>query len=903
MNTDNLLHQPSNASLSNDSQPSQSVFGQHSQGDDKSGVKFKRNQGDFSRNKSKLFLGGLVLSLFMVAGGVAYHLSQQAGIGEIRQQASVGTEGWIAFSAKTATGTTQIFSMKEDNGDFRVLSSEINGESAKHVSFSPDGSKVVYTSNKSGSWNIFMMDADGGNEEQLTTDGSAFYPSFSEDGDKVVYVFESSIGPVKTSQIRVKNIGGSITPLTDWIQASVNNPLLVLGGSKLIFSSSHVGGVFQIFSRDIGVENSGINQLTTTGGKHPSMLDNHTVLFISSSDGVDQIFSIGVDGENFTQLTFDTTSHYAYPVVSPDGTHIAYVAWDVGEVLPTVVPTALPTVVPTTIPTTAPTSAPTLPNEILGPITVNGNEWYLGVAGQNCDDVCGAKSKVCSASSQWNDNGDVMSQFVGSCGSCFSYSSWAPFYHEANTCCYSRLPGNTLTCGSSNQDHRRLCMCESVPPTAIPTAMPTLTPVPHPTSLPTTAPVPTDPPWCITRGQECYNGSGEGTCCSGLYCSYDTDNCECIDPDDCPGFVMGVNTSDYQIVIENLSTGEAWEFSQPHLWQSEYVDSDMTMLSPNAWVVPSEIEDNPTPIPSEGPEDPACQTNNDCPELQACNLDGECVSLACSGALDCDDSNECTDDICLNPGQYNASCSNPNKTNDVPCSGGTCSEGVCITLGEQPIDEGGDLNLTLEISFENIPYCEGEICHHPSIDHPLFNGERVVEAEVSLLHATAGSVKQKELFHYDENSKKFVNTTPMIFENISAGPYIIFVKGSMHTATKFCYSGENAANPCTFADLVNANNDYPGVTAGFISLSPGDISLDLSAKPIVVGDLPISGEAQNAQDGKVNVFDYSFMLSCLGNNSRTESCLTRADVDYSSQVNNIDLGLLRKALVEIVDET
>ncbi len=782
MNTNNYLHQPINTSVNNDTQPTQSVFGQHSQPDEQRGVKFKRNQGDFSRNKSKLFLGGLVLSLFMVAGGVAYHLSQQAGIGEIRQQASVGTEGWIAFSAKTATGTTQIFSMKEDNGDFRVLSSEINGESAKHVSFSPDGSKVVYTSNKSGSWNIFMMDADGGNEEQLTTDGSAFYPSFSEDGDKVVYVFESSIGPVKTSQIRVKNIGGSITPLTDWIQATVNNPLLVLGGSKLIFSSSHVGGVFQIFSRDIGVENSGINQLTTTGGKHPSMLDNNTILFVSSSNGVDQIFSMGVNGENVTQLTFDTTSHYAYPVVSPDGTHIAYVAWDVGVVLPTVAPTALPTVAPTVIPTTAPT--------------------------------------------------------------------------------------------------------------------------------------PTDSPWCITRGEECYNGYAEGTCCSGLYCSHDTDNCECIDPDNCPavpttaptnvptvvpttlpttaptsipfltetpscchgipegdciggypwvcnestcqwvcdegGDVMGVNTADYQIIIENLSTGEAWEFSRPHAWQDEYVDSDVTMLSPGAWVVPNFV------APSVVPEVSVL------PTVAATPLPTSLPTVAPTTPV-----------LTVTP-----------------------------PLNFEDVDQRGDVSLTLEISFENIPYCEGEVCHHPLNTHPVFSGgDRKITARVSILHAAMGLSEQETDFYYDEATRKFVNTTPLVFEDILTGPYIVFVKGPMHLATKFCYHGESASNPCAFSDLINANNLYPEGIPDFILLHSGGVSLDLSAKPIIVGDLPISGEAQNTQDGKVNVFDYSYMLSCLGNNSRTESCLTRADVDYSGQVNNIDLGLLRKALVEAVDET
>ncbi len=863
MQTDNFLHQPPQNLNPNSSslQTTQSVFGQHSQPEQQETTKFRRNQGDFSRNKSKLFLGGLVLSLFMVAGGVAYHLSQQAGIGEIRQQASVGSEGWIAFSAKTATGTTQIFSMKEDNGDFKVLSSEINGESSKHVSYSPDGSKAVYTSNKSGSWNIYMMDSDGGNEEQLTTDGGAFYPSFSPDGSKVVYVFETSIGPAISSQIRVKNIGGSITPLTDAVQAKIHNPLLIQGGSKLIFSSTQMGGIPQIFSYNLGVENSPINQLTTSGGKHPSMLNNNTIMFVAPIDGVDQIFSIGIDGGNLTQLTFDTTSHYGYPVISPDGTHIAYVAWNIGEILPTVAPTTPPTVAPTAIPTVAPT--------------------------------------------------------------------------------------------------------------------------------------PTDVPWCLARGEECYNGYSEGTCCSGLFCSYDTDNCECIDSNNCPalptttptvaptaipttaptltpvphltiaptipegsctgqclgspgfecpggsfvcspdglgscswtcgqGDVMGVNTADYQIVIENLNTGEAWEFSQPHLWQDEYVNSDETMLSPNSWVINSQTPTiSPGLSPTGQPEELSCGefgciSNNDCEGDLTCAVFGDNERGYCSEQVNLD--------ACLAEPSLETCCDEPAILTPDPTSALTPTV-VPETSPTPGISEPeGSVDLTLSISLDGVPYCENigttclgnsdcqennfcilgncSACYHPISSHPAFSGgQRIINTNVTILHAKAGIFTKNNVeFVYSEQSRAFSNSSPVTFDNLPEGPFMIYVKGPMHMATQYCYSGAGINNVCNYESLLAANNIYPTVTPHFIYLIHGANSLDLSARSVRVGDLPISGEAQNVQDGKVNVFDYSFMLSCLGNNSKTEFCLSRADVDFSGQVNNIDLGLLRKAFIETVDQ-
>ncbi|HEX6623006.1 MAG TPA: winged helix-turn-helix domain-containing protein, partial [Pyrinomonadaceae bacterium] len=56
------------------------------------------------------------------------------------------------------------------------------------VSWAPDG-RVVYASVASGNWDIWMMDADGRNQRQLTVDARSNYgPSVSPDGRHVVFV-------------------------------------------------------------------------------------------------------------------------------------------------------------------------------------------------------------------------------------------------------------------------------------------------------------------------------------------------------------------------------------------------------------------------------------------------------------------------------------------------------------------------------------------------------------------------------------------------------------------------------------------------------------------------------------------------------------------------------------------
>jgi hypothetical protein len=56
---------------------------------------------------------------------------------------------------------------------------------------------------------------------------------------------------------------------------------------------------------------------------------------------------------------------------------------------------------------------------------------------------------------------------------------------------------------------------------------------------------------------------------------------------------------------------------------------------------------------------------------------GTCTAVVCSGGGDCDDTNECTTDTCTNPGTCSAACSNTPVVDDTPCTGGVCCSGSC----------------------------------------------------------------------------------------------------------------------------------------------------------------------------------------------------------------------------------
>jgi len=278
----------------------------------------------------------------------------------------------------------------------------------------------------------------------------------------------------------------------------------------------------------------------------------------------------------------------------------------------------------------------------------------------------------------------------------------------------------------------------------------------------------------------------------------------------------------------------------------------------------------------------------------------------CTTDQDCDDGNQCTLSTCDNDG----------VCQDLVLQGETCvtddgQDGICNQDGMCESSVEGQTNLILTFSLEGAPYCEGESCFHPPVDHPAFvNDQRGINATVTLLNPSGASfVKNQVLFNYDENSKTFTNQglSPMIFDNIPAGPYMVFIKGPMHLATRYCYLGTRALDHCTFDDLVTANINYHAapqiLEPDMIYLQDGIFNLDLSARGVKAGDLSISGDNFDEQDGKVNVNDYSFLVSCLeGEHNQSTDCLSRTSLKLTDTITNVDLGLLRKTMLEVFDE-
>lgn len=240
----------------------------------------------------------------------------------------------VVFSS-VQQGKPQVYVINNDGSNLQRITQPSMVEAAETPAWSPDGKRIAFSQKvraqgrRKESWEIAVLDADGSNLVQLTHEGaSSGCPTWSPDGRKIAFVsdrYGSKEGP---HEIYVMDVDGIHVRQITLDARDAGQLAWSQDGTKIAFVSnqhSH-GDDYQIYVMD--ADGSGLRQLTHAkyGAYNPAWLPGGRKIAYHSSVVAHhpQIWVMDDDGSNPQQVTHDNDA--GMPAWSPDGKKIAFVS-------------------------------------------------------------------------------------------------------------------------------------------------------------------------------------------------------------------------------------------------------------------------------------------------------------------------------------------------------------------------------------------------------------------------------------------------------------------------------------------------------------------------------------------------------------------------------------------------
>ena len=228
------------------------------------------------------------------------------------------TGGQVVYSSSVG-GNTDLWVMNADGSNQRQLTA--NSRNSTQPVITRDGDYLIFVSDRSGTANIWREDIDGTNPRQLTSGSGEAYPNCTPDGKWVLYTF---LGAGKPSVWRVSIDGGAPEKIID---GYATNPVVSPDGKSIACSYREqpnarmkiglfsIDGGKPIRTFDMGamaVFDSASSTLQWTA-------DGRALTYVLTAGDVSNLWSQPVSGEPGKQLTSFKSSRIFSFDWSPDG--------------------------------------------------------------------------------------------------------------------------------------------------------------------------------------------------------------------------------------------------------------------------------------------------------------------------------------------------------------------------------------------------------------------------------------------------------------------------------------------------------------------------------------------------------------------------------------------------------
>jgi Tol biopolymer transport system component len=229
----------------------------------------------------------------------------------------------IAFTSDRS-GSPQIWTMDVNGGDVKQLTNSGDNE---WPSWSPDNSKIASQSHRDGNWEIYVMDADGPNQKRLTIDSANLDlgPDWSPDGSRIIWN--------KGMQTYTMTANGGDQTSVAFVGLLESAPIYSPDGQELAYGAYVTGNQKEVFTGKFG--GTDILRLTyrTNTNDTPTDWKGHKMLFVAMPPtGAGDAWLMDDDGGNQQQIGW---SVYERAGFSGDGTHVVLqsgTSWQESEI-------------------------------------------------------------------------------------------------------------------------------------------------------------------------------------------------------------------------------------------------------------------------------------------------------------------------------------------------------------------------------------------------------------------------------------------------------------------------------------------------------------------------------------------------------------------------------------------